>query len=70
MSGRPEFAPGGQYILWMVNVALDFVQIVVFCQSISLLVRFSVFSSDVISNKCHDTLTVGAVGFFLQVHGS
>ena len=27
------------------------------------------FSSDVISNKCHDALTVGAVGF-LQVHGS
>ena len=42
MSGRPEFVPGGQYILWMVNFALDFVQIVVFCQSISLLVRFSV----------------------------
>ena len=43
MSGRPEFVPGGQYILWMVNFVLDFVQIVVFCQSISLLVRFSVF---------------------------
>ena len=64
ISGRPEFVPGGQYILWMVNFVLDFVQIVVFCQSISLLVRFSVFSSNVISNKCHDALTVGAKVFF------
>ena len=45
MSGRREFVSGGQYTLWMVNFALDFVQVVVvvFCQSISLLVRFSVF---------------------------
>ena len=25
MSGRSEFVPGGQYILWMVNFVLDFV---------------------------------------------
>ena len=30
MSGRSEFVPGGQYILWMVNFVLGFVQIVVF----------------------------------------
>ena len=51
MSGRPAFVPGGQYILWMVNFVLDFVQIVDICKSISLLMRFSFYSSNVISNK-------------------
>ena len=65
MSGRPEFVPGGQYILWMVNFALDFVQIAVFCQSISLWVRFSVFPvMSFLIRQCHDALTVGAKGFF------
>ena len=71
MSGRPEFVPGGQYILWVVKFVLDFVQIVVFLPINIIVGEIFCFSSNVISNKCHDALTVGAkVFFFLQVRGS